>query len=457
MSLQRSRIAIVGGGAAGLTAALKLVRAGCEVTVFEARDRVGGRMRTAELDGCRVDLFAQLFGSMYRAFFDVLESVGGAELLVRSPGRDAMLRSGRVHEVTYGSVTSMVASGAVPLRTKLRIGAKYLPFLSMHSGHLDMHSLPEAAAVGLDRESIATWGSRELGSEFVEYLAYPLLASYYGVLPEETSAALYHMLAHHGMNVSVFALRGGTGSFPELIAERLEERGAVVRTGTTVHRVCHERGRVQVCSEGGDDAFDAAVVALPGSIVPHHVEGLSPDLAAWFEGVRYRPGAAVALLLDRPTGERYFGLSFPREEGSPVATVCIEENKGDSLGLVPPGRGLLVALLTPSEATRVAEQLDAQLLVARVLTQLGRVFPRLDSRVIRAKVYRSPHGSPVFYPGYLRHLTGFPRGGIGSDLPIAFAGDYLSVPGVEGSVVSGSRAAAELIVRLERSAVGGGG
>src|SRR5215203_2567567 len=42
----RGRVVVVGAGLAGLTAAYELDRKGWEVTVVEARDRVGGRCRT---------------------------------------------------------------------------------------------------------------------------------------------------------------------------------------------------------------------------------------------------------------------------------------------------------------------------------------------------------------------------------------------------------------------------
>ena len=42
------RITVVGGGFAGLTAAITAAEAGAKVTVYEAHHTLGGRARTAE-------------------------------------------------------------------------------------------------------------------------------------------------------------------------------------------------------------------------------------------------------------------------------------------------------------------------------------------------------------------------------------------------------------------------
>src|SRR5690606_27668149 len=144
------RIGVVGAGLAGLAAARRLQAAGARVTVLEAGDRVGGRAITDEVDGFRIDPGAQLVASMHRRFLGVVRGLGMESRLLPAEGRDALWRDGRIHEVVYGSVTSMIASRALPFATKMRMGAHYVPFLSRHGDALRLEEPEAAAAAGLD-------------------------------------------------------------------------------------------------------------------------------------------------------------------------------------------------------------------------------------------------------------------------------------------------------------------
>lgn len=445
MSSDALRIAVVGGGAAGLTAGHRLSRSGAHVVVFEENDYVGGRARTDVLDGWRVDPGAQLFGSRYTRFSDLVSEVGLRGELVRSPGRDALWRSGRAHEVVYGSVTSMLASGGLTWGTKMRLGTTYVPFLTRHSGALDLHAPERIAAAGLDTESIAEWGGREIGDSFVEHLVYPQVAAFHGALPEETSAGMYHVLAKQGLDVALYALRRGSGSLAEALTSRILELGGEVRTGAAVERVSAGDAGVELEGAGWTDSFDGAIVAVPAPVAAEIVRGAPPQLHDWLDGVRYRPAVSLALLLREPVGVPYFGLSFPRDSSPLISALCVEENKGGDL--VPEGRGLLVAFARPDVAGELMH-FSAEKILAMMLPAIDRAFPGVQRQVERARVYRWEHGQPVFYPGYLGRLAAFRGGGIEGDAPIALAGDYLLFPAIEGAVATGSDAADRLLERL---------
>ena len=54
---------VIGGGLAGLSAALTLQNAGEEVEIFEGSDNVGGRLRSVYVDGFILDRGFQLIHS----------------------------------------------------------------------------------------------------------------------------------------------------------------------------------------------------------------------------------------------------------------------------------------------------------------------------------------------------------------------------------------------------------
>jgi oxygen-dependent protoporphyrinogen oxidase len=429
-------VAVIGAGAAGLAAASRLWQAGHTVTVFERRPTVGGRMRTDQLEDVCFDAGAQLVSGHYRSFLELARLLDAESELVRSPGRDAVWRKGRAQPLRYGSVASMVTSGALPTALKFRLGATYLPFLARHA-RLDLHDLANTGGAALDTESIAAWGGRELGSDFVELLAYPLLGAYYGSAPEETSSALYHGLARAGMDVSLYGARNGFGVLAARMAQRLSARGVALRLETAIERVEPLNRSVVLHRPQGAERYDAVILAVPAA----EARKLLPDnrVGGWLERVRQAPTCTLTLALDRPSAADFFGLSLPRAERTEVVALCIQERKVD--GLVPAGRGAIVIMPAPERAAALVSQSPAQVL-DRVLPVVERVLPGTRSAVLRARLTTFPEGNPVFYPGYVRHLqTMRPEllpGGV------ALAGDYLVAPTIEGAVRSGRAAAVQI-------------
>jgi monoamine oxidase len=102
-------VAVVGAGLAGLTAARELQRAGLDVVVLEARDRVGGRVESVELAGRRVDVGGTWIGPGQELVAALAEESGlatyptpeyGRAVLLtehgpRAPRRDALRRPRR--------------------------------------------------------------------------------------------------------------------------------------------------------------------------------------------------------------------------------------------------------------------------------------------------------------------------------------------------------------------------
>jgi len=74
-SIERD-VVIIGAGASGLTAATDLKKAGLTVAVLEARDRVGGRLWTDDIDGATLEIGGQWVSPDQDALIDTLAELG---------------------------------------------------------------------------------------------------------------------------------------------------------------------------------------------------------------------------------------------------------------------------------------------------------------------------------------------------------------------------------------------
>jgi phytoene dehydrogenase-like protein len=100
-------VVVVGGGLAGLSAALACVDGGAAVTLLEAKPWLGGATSSFRRDGLTIDTGQHVFlrcCTAYRAFLDRLGVSGLASLQPRMDipvlapgGRTARLRRGRLH------------------------------------------------------------------------------------------------------------------------------------------------------------------------------------------------------------------------------------------------------------------------------------------------------------------------------------------------------------------------
>ncbi|MGH3493542.1 MAG: hydroxysqualene dehydroxylase HpnE [Sciscionella sp.] len=80
-----SRVAVIGGGLAGLSCAARLVQRGVDVTLLEARSRLGGATFSFRRDDLTVDNGAHVLLRCYTEYLDFLRLIGSAEKVEIQP------------------------------------------------------------------------------------------------------------------------------------------------------------------------------------------------------------------------------------------------------------------------------------------------------------------------------------------------------------------------------------
>jgi phytoene dehydrogenase-like protein len=250
-----SEVVIVGGGLAGLVAARRLARDGADVTLFERRDEVGGRVRSREVDGFTLDRGFQVMFTAYPAVREELD-LDALDLRTFAPGATIARPDHRSTLADpFRAPLSAIESALNPdvtLMDKLRVLQ-----LRRELGNADPERLLDGPT-----ESIREYLDRKGFSEkFVENFAAP----FYGGITLDRSLSTdagvfrytFSMLSRGATAVPA----DGMGAISDQLAARAREAGVSIETGTEVTAVEGATGEATV--EAGSETVDAdaAVVA----------------------------------------------------------------------------------------------------------------------------------------------------------------------------------------------------
>lgn len=466
-----TRVAIIGGGISGLSAAFALEearRSGADVeyVLYESCSRLGGVLRTEIIDGCVVEAGPDSFVTEKPWAADLCRTLGIGDQLIGSNDADRktyILTRGRLVEMPDGLMfmvpTKILPTGMSPLfsmKTKLRMTKELF-----HPPRAVDHD-----------ESVAAFVERHYGSEMVDRLADPLLSGVYGgesanlsvraVLPrfaemERTHGSLGRaMLAARKKMKSAgprkpapplfTSLKQGMQSLAETVVSRLTASSLLVNA--PVQTLQREADSWVVSAGMKSDGFDGVIVALPGPASASVLRMVSPELAAELGAVQYSSSITVGLAYDRgvrrslPPG---FGFLVPRNEGKRLLAATFVHNKFPHRA--PEDRALLRCFFAGSNAEGVWSLSDDQIvgIVRNELQQiLGPQVTGLRSEPLFARVYKWKSAMAQYSVGHLERLERIER--LRRQLPgLTLAGNAFRGIGVPDCVRTGRDAAAELI------------
>lgn len=118
VSSQRS-IGVIGGGFAGLTAALRLAQAGHAVTLWE-KGRFGGQAATFEVAGTRLEIFYHHLFQSDRAIADLADELGVGDKLMWLPSNVGYFADGRIYPLN--GAFDLLRLGNIPFIDRVRLG-----------------------------------------------------------------------------------------------------------------------------------------------------------------------------------------------------------------------------------------------------------------------------------------------------------------------------------------------
>ncbi|MCM2371603.1 phytoene desaturase [Aporhodopirellula aestuarii] len=276
--MQKKKVVIVGAGPGGLASAMQLAEAGCEVTVLERRDRVGGRTSAIETEGFRFDCGPTFF--LYpRVLAEIFHSVG-RDLMEEVP----MERLDPQYRLTFGGDAGGILDCTPDMDEMDRQIAKFSPkdvgqlrrYMDDNRDKLEKFrpilESPFNSPLDLLRPSLLAAASklhpfRSLGKELQRYFSDPRLviafafqAKYLGMSPFNCPS-LFSILSFLEYEHGVFHPLGGCSRVSERMAEIAEEMGVTIRLNEPVDSIEIQNQRVTALRTAQDRySADAIVV-----------------------------------------------------------------------------------------------------------------------------------------------------------------------------------------------------
>ena len=441
------RVIIIGGGASGLSAAWTLKKRGIDPILFEANDRVGGRLGGDRVDGFCLDEGADFFCSSYDVAFRMCEELGLR--LVGSEMNLGWRRNGRwvlttpVQSVgalvrnlpafwTLGFLSPGVVRPILKLVREINRQSEYLNFSSecriveidgeeTFGDYLARIGVPDYLKTTLAGFLEMTMGRTEdAGAAYMRtYLAEMLLKADQIYVPEKGAGALSHALA--------------------------AACGDAVRVSTPVRRVVIRDGAVaSVMVDDGPMEADAVICALPATKVADVIPGLPPGIRRTLDGIPYSRGCRVVIGLDHaPLPPGWHGALYPEDD-----TPLLLDRSINLPGIAPRGKSTLDLLVGRDRAEELFP-LDDEEIKRRMLGDArrnpppGSALPGDDEGVF-TRVYRWREAVCMMPPGMFKAVAEMRRQ-LGREVKNLFlAGDYMRVPSVNGALASGVNAATEV-------------
>jgi oxygen-dependent protoporphyrinogen oxidase len=343
------RIAIIGGGIAGLSAAFYLEKARqggapLQWTLFEKSDRLGGVLQTERRDGFVLEAGPDSFLTIKPEAARLCQELGIADQLISSNDAERktyILVNGRLVPIPQGlefmvptRVWPMATTPLFSFKTKLRMAAEWFSSARKNAGD----------------ESVGDFVRRHFGQEMVDRVAEPLLAGVYGgnaehlslraVLPRFAEMERQHgslvratlkakaLAKPHAKPQPLFSsLKNGMQQMVDALVGALPQPSLRLQQQNLAVRQVQVNGDWQIESAGIDERFQAVLLAVPAPAAAGVLRQFHPALIEGLARIQYTSSVAVALAYDEAELPPGHGFLVPRSEGRKIMACTFVHKK----------------------------------------------------------------------------------------------------------------------------------
>lgn len=288
-------VAVIGGGYAGLAAAVTLAEAGVRCVLFEAGKTLGGRARRVEYRGEVIDNGQHILAGAYTELLRLMRLVG----VTGSALRRVPLRLSMPSKFLFAVPPTAMLPGALALAWAV-MTAKGLTFSDRFAAIRFLRVLKRMNFRVDTRQTVEVLlAEQKQPKNLVDHLWQPLTISALNTPIHAASAQVFVNV----LRDSIASTRHASdlllpcvdlsSLFPDPAAAWVNGHGGAVHTGVRINEIRVAGGQFSIAHDTGTEHFDGVIVAVG----PHQLAGLLPEVAA--PTLRFEPIVTVYFKFDR--------------------------------------------------------------------------------------------------------------------------------------------------------------
>lgn len=436
MSLQhKQNVVVIGSGIAGLSAAYELQKANYDVTILESAHLAGGRMAEEMVGSYLKETGAMGLNSYYLEMFDLCRELGVMDQVVELPrfGTGTITDLDITFDMSNNpSKWDMLSSPALSWKSKIKL-ANLLPPLWSARRNVDPCLIHTAAH--LDDESMSSYLTRKVGSDFLENVASPLLNVALAWNVDTTSKAAFLAKVAHISESNGYVFKEGISYLTRLLAGMMDVRlnsrvTRITRSTTGVSRIVHYD------SPEGPQVIEADLVvcAIPGDKVTAVVENQASWETSFFDqGVPYAQYAMMVYVL-REQLENPDGMYFVRNTPTPLNFYKTYNGDPEQEGRPP----YLWAAFSPERLSHYFAE-DGSDFEELALQYVKEYYPTIEEETVQTIKQWDGYRMPEFPVGQIRRVQDFLFTQESGPKNLYYVGDYLGGAGTGNALAIGRR------------------